>query len=103
MNFNEKRKFDRVKICYPISYSCIDLADTIVFENSGYALDISQGGLRLGITNIISTDKILLIANDQKKLRLKSRVKSCGVKRLGWENIKRASNLWVTMNRILAL
>jgi hypothetical protein len=83
MDFDEKRKFKRVKICYPISYSCIDLADTIVFENSGYALDISQGGLRLGITNIISTDKIMLIANDYKRTQIEIKGNVVWCKKIG--------------------
>ena len=83
MNFDEKRTYNRVKICYPISYSCIDLADTIVFESSGYILDVSQGGLRLGITNIISADKILLIANDQKQAQIEIKGKVVWCRKIG--------------------
>ena len=79
MNIDEKRKFNRVKICYPLSYSCIDRSDKIIHENSGNALDISQGGLRLGTTNIISTDKICLSANNYKgnKIEIKGKVMWC--------------------------
>ena len=83
MDFDEKRKFKRVKICHPISYSCIDLADKIVFENTGNAIDISQGRLRLGTTDIISTDKILLIANSQKNDQIEIKGKVVWCKKIG--------------------
>lgn len=75
----EKRKHPRVKIFSLISYCCIDKEGSILSQNYGMALDISQGGLLLETTSALDAEVVLLsiIDLDDNLVELKGIVAYC--------------------------
>ena len=67
MKQEERRKYKRVKIHYPITYCCLDIDGNVIEEMMGVAIDISQSGILIESPKIISTKDVLLISIDLKK------------------------------------
>ena len=64
MTTPEKRKHPRVKVYYPISYVCTDEKGSIVQQNMGVALDISQSGILIETADSIFCKYISLTSVD---------------------------------------
>ena len=64
MNESERRKHPRVKIYYPISYVCTNENGSIVQQNMGVVLNISQGGILIETADSIFSKYILLTSVD---------------------------------------
>ena len=64
MNTSERRKYPRVKIYYPISYVCTDKKGSIVQQNMGVALNISQSGILIETADSVFSKYISLTSVD---------------------------------------
>jgi c-di-GMP-binding flagellar brake protein YcgR len=64
MNESERRKHPRVKIYYPISYVCTNEKGSIVQQNMGVVLNISQGGILIEPADSIFSKYISLTSVD---------------------------------------
>ena len=64
MNESERRKHPRVKIYYPISYVCTNEKGSIVQQNMGVVLNISQGGILIETADSIFSKYISLTSVD---------------------------------------
>jgi hypothetical protein len=60
----ERRKHPRVKIYYPISFVCTDEKGSIVQQNMGVALNISQSGILIETADSIFCKYISLTSVD---------------------------------------
>ena len=64
MSTSERRKHPRVKIYYPISYVCMDEKGSIVQQNMGMVLNISQSGILIETADSIFCKYISLTSID---------------------------------------
>ena len=79
MNKLEKRKHPRVKIYYPISYVCTDKKGSIVQQNMGVALNISQSGILIETADSVFCKYILLTSLDLNgnAIEIKGKIAYC--------------------------
>jgi hypothetical protein len=79
MNKSERRKHPRVKIYYPISYTCTNEKGSIVQQNMGVALNISQGGILIETADSIFSKYISLTSVDLNgnAIKVKGKVAYC--------------------------
>jgi hypothetical protein len=64
MSTPERRKYPRVKVYYPISYVCTDRKGSMVQQNMGVVLNISQSGILIETADSIFCKYILLTSVD---------------------------------------
>ena len=64
MNTSERRKYPRIKICYPISYVFTNEKGSIVQQNMGVVLNISQSGILIETADSVFSKYISLISVD---------------------------------------
>ncbi|MEJ2114170.1 MAG: PilZ domain-containing protein [Flavobacteriaceae bacterium] len=64
MTMPERRKHPRVKVYYPISYVCTDKKGSIVQQNMGVALNISQSGILIETADSVFSKYISLTTVD---------------------------------------
>jgi len=64
MNTSERRKYPRVKIYYPISYVFTNEKGSIVQQNMGVVLNISQSGILIETADSVFSKYILLTSVD---------------------------------------
>ena len=64
MNQEERRKYPRVKILYPITYACLDSDGLVTEERMAVAVDISQSGVLLESASIVTSKHVQLISVD---------------------------------------
>ena len=67
MKQEELRKYPRVKIHYPITYSCLDSDGSVIEEMMGVVLDISQSGIIIESVRLVASEEVLLISVDLEK------------------------------------
>ena len=64
MSKSERRKHPRVKIYYPISYVCTNEKGSIVQQNMGVVLNISQSGILIETADSVFSKYVLLTSVD---------------------------------------
>ena len=64
MNTSERRKYPRVKIYYPISYVFTNEKGSIVQQNMGVVLNISQSGILIETADSVFSKYVLLTSVD---------------------------------------
>lgn len=76
---SERRKHPRVKIYYPISYVCTDKKGSIVQQNMGVALNISQSGILIETADSVFCKYILLTSLDLNgnAIEIKGKIAYC--------------------------
>ncbi len=67
MKQNERRKYTRVKIYYPIIYCCHDIEGPVIEEMMGVAVDISPNGIVIESVRIVASEDVLLVSVDLEK------------------------------------
>ena len=75
----EKRMYPRVGTVNLISYFTIDKSGSMQSQGMGTARDISQNGLRVETTQMINSDYISLLSNDNENnlIEIKGKVVYC--------------------------
>jgi hypothetical protein len=64
MNTSERRKYPRIKIYYPISYVFTNEKGSIVQQNMGVVLNISQSGILIETADSVFSKYISLTSVD---------------------------------------
>ncbi len=79
MSTPERRKYQRVRVYYPISYVCIDKNGCVVQQNMGVALNISQSGILIETEDSVFSKYVTLISVDLKEniIEIKGKVAYC--------------------------
>ena len=79
MNKLERRKHPRVKIYYPLSFVCTDEKGSIVQQNIGVVLNISQGGILIETANSVFSKYVSLTTVDLNRnvIEVKGKVAYC--------------------------
>ena len=79
MSTPERRKHPRVKVYYPISYVCTDRKGSIVQQNMGVVLNISQSGILIETADSIFSKYILLtsVDLDGNVIEIKGKIAYC--------------------------
>jgi hypothetical protein len=79
MNKLERRKHPRAKISYPLSFDCTDEKGSIVQQNMGVALDISQSGILIETANSVFSKYVSLttVDLDGNVIEVKGKVAYC--------------------------
>ena len=79
MNTSERRKYPRVKIYYPILYVFTNEKGSIVQQNMGVVLNISQSGILIETADSVFSKYISLISVDLKEniIEIKGKVAYC--------------------------
>ena len=85
MATSERREYPRVRICDPISYSCLDSEGNILCQNMGAVQNASQNGIKLETSEAIDSEFATLTFVDLEKnlVEIKSRVVYCRQKKSG--------------------
>jgi len=75
----EKRKYPRVKIFNTISYVGLDENGTVLEQNIGVVLDISQSGILIESIQEVESAYLSLMASDQKNrlIEIKGKIAYC--------------------------
>jgi len=60
----ERRKYPRIKVYYPIYYVCTDEKGSIVQQNMGVVLNISQSGILIETADSVFSKYISLTSVD---------------------------------------
>ena len=79
MTMPERRKHPRVKVYYPISYVCTDKKGSIVQQNMGVALNISQSGILIETADSVFFKYVSLttVDVDGNVIEVKGKVAYC--------------------------
>ncbi len=81
MERKEKRKYQRVEICGPISYLCKDSKGNVLEQNMGIARNVSQAGIQIETFQEIESEYITLICSDLNKFQIEANGKVIYCKR----------------------
>ena len=79
MDAKDRRKYERVETCNPISYESIDKNDEIALTNMGRAINVSRSGISLETAHRIEAEYVSLstVDLDNELIKIKGKLIYC--------------------------